>query len=385
MISFYIKEKIMNENIREKEIVKTSFLGIIGNILLVIFKAFVGIIAGSIAIVMDALNNLTDALSSLITIIGTKLSQLRPNKKHPYGYGRIEYITSSLVATLILFAGGAAIVESIKSLIEYYKTGTVPTFEVYSLIIIAVAIVIKILIGLLFKYKGKKTSSDALAASGTDALFDSILSLSTLISAIFIKYLGFYIEGYLGIVIGIFILKSGLEVMKESLSDIVGERYDKDFINEIKKEILEIDEVKGVYDLIINSYGHNRNIASVHICVRDDLKTKEIQKIERKITYLMYFKYNTIMTVGVYGEGISDEKSKNIYNNILNIIHKYQTVLQIHGFYLDDEANLLNFDLVISFDDDKPLETIEAIKKEVEGLNTGYNVFIQYDQDFSLS
>lgn len=375
----------MNENVREKEIIKTSFVGILGNVLLVTFKAIVGVLAGSIAIIMDALNNLTDALSSLITIVGTKLSQLRPNKKHPYGYGRIEYITSSLIATLILFAGGTAIIESVKSLIDYYKNKTAPTFEVYSLIIIAAAIIVKILIGLLFRSRGKKISSDALTASGTDALFDSILSLSTLVSAIFIKYLGFYVEGYLGIIIGIFILKTGFEVMKESLSDIVGERFDKEYIDSIKKEILSVDGVLGVYDLIINSYGHNKNIASVHIGVDDDLRIRDIQKIERKIGFLMYYKYNTIMTVGVYGERISDKKTKDIYEKVIDIIQNYPTVLQIHGFYLDDELNILNFDLVISFDDEKPLETIDNIKKDVEGLNTGYEVFIQYDQDFSLS
>ena len=162
----------MNENVREKEIVKTSFIGIIANIFLVGFKAFVGFISGSISIIMDAVNNLTDALSSTVTIIGTKLSNKKPNKKHPYGYGRIEYITSTLIAFLILFAGGMAVFESIKSIIDYFENGTMPEFEIYSIIIIAVAIAFKVGIGLFFRYKAKKTESDALDASGKDALFD---------------------------------------------------------------------------------------------------------------------------------------------------------------------------------------------------------------------
>ena len=374
----------MNNN-REKEIVKTSIIGIIGNFLLVAFKAFVGIIAGSISIIMDAINNFTDALSSIITIIGTKLSNKRPNKKHPYGYGRIEYITSTLIAMLILFAGVMAIYESIKSIIDYFKFGTMPQFEIYSIIIISVAIIIKILIGLFFRYKGNKIDSEALKASGLDALFDSVLSLSTLVGIIIAKYANFYIEGYLGILIGLFIIKSGFEVLKDSLSSMIGDRFDKEYISEIKTEILKINGVNGCYDLILNSYGHNKNIGSIHIGVDDKLTAKEIQAIERDITSLMYTKYNTIMTIGIYAENFSDEKTNRIYNNLINIIKKYPQVLQIHGFYIDDDKKILNYDLVISFDDENPIDTINKIREETNLLINDYRIIINYDQDFSLS
>ena len=375
----------MDEIKREKEIVRTSFVGIIGNIFLVGFKAFIGIISGSVSIIMDALNNLTDALSSIITIIGTKLSNKRPNKKHPYGYGRIEYITSTLIAFLILFAGGMAIYESIKSIIDHFQNGTMPEFETYSIIIIAAAIVVKIGIGLFFRYKAKKTESEALDASGKDALFDSILSTSTLIGMFVAKYAGFYIEGYLGIIIGLFILKSGIGVLKESLSSIIGERFDKEIVNKIKNDINQIEGVLGSYDLILNSYGHNKNIGSVHIGVKDDLSASEIQDIQREIFTLMYTKYNTIMTVGIYAENMSDEYTKAVYEGVLAIIKNYNTVLQIHGFYVDKEKKFINYDLVISFDDKEPLETIKKIKEETEEKNPEYTVIINYDQDFTLS
>ena len=375
----------MDEIKREKEIVRTSFVGIIGNIFLVGFKAFIGLISGSVSIIMDALNNLTDALSSIITIIGTKLSNKRPNKKHPYGYGRIEYITSTLIAFLILFAGGMAIYESIKSIIDHFQNGTMPEFETYSIIIIAAAIVVKIGIGLFFRYKAKKTESEALDASGKDALFDSILSTSTLIGMFVAKYAGFYIEGYLGIIIGLFILKSGIGVLKESLSSIIGERFDKEIVNKIKNDINQIEGVLGSYDLILNSYGHNKNIGSVHIGVKDDLSASEIQDIQREIFTLMYTKYNTIMTVGIYAENMSDEYTKAVYEGVLAIIKNYNTVLQIHGFYVDKEKKFINYDLVISFDDKEPLETIKKIKEETEAKNPEYTVIINYDQDFTLS
>ena len=219
----------MNEVNREKVIIKTSIIGIIGNIFLVIFKAFVGIIAGSVSIIMDAINNFTDALSSIITIIGTKLSGKKPNKKHPYGYGRIEYLTSTLIAMLILFAGGMAIYESIKSIIDYFQNWTMPSFEIYSIIIIAAAILVKVSIGLYFRHKGNKIDSEALKASGMDALFDSILSTATLVGVILAKFANLYVEGFLGILIGLFILKSGFGVLAESLSSMIGNRFDKEY------------------------------------------------------------------------------------------------------------------------------------------------------------
>ena len=374
----------MQQN-REKEIIKTSFVGIIGNILLVTFKAIVGLLANSISIIMDAINNFTDALSSIITIIGTKLSNKKPNKKHPYGYGRIEYITSTLIAMLILFAGFMAIYESINSIIDYFKNGTMPHFEIYSIIIISIAIIIKLLIGLYFRHKGNKLNSEALKASGLDALFDSILSVSTLVGIIIAKYLNIYIEGYLGILIGIFIIKSGFEVLKESLSSMIGDRFDKEYIRQIKEDIQKIDGVLGCYDLILNSYGNDKNIGSIHIGVKDDLTAKEIQLIERNISGLMYNKYNTIMTIGIYAENFSDEFTKEIYKKILDIINKYEHVLQIHGFYIDKDKKLLNYDLVISFDDINPLETISKIKNETENIINDYKIIINYDQDFSLS
>ncbi|MCR5348187.1 MAG: cation diffusion facilitator family transporter [Bacilli bacterium] len=370
---------------REKEIIKTSFIGIIGNVLLVAFKAFVGILAGSVSIIMDAVNNFTDALSSIITIVGTKLSGKRPDKKHPYGYGRIEYLTSTIIGVLILFAGGMAIYESIQSIIDHFQNGSMPSFETYSIIIIAVAIAVKVGIGIYFRLKGKKIDSDALKASGMDALFDSILSTGTLIGMLVAKFANVYVEGYIGIAIGLFILKGGFGVLKESLSSMIGDRFEREYVLQVKEEICKVDGVRGCYDLIMNSYGHNKNIGSVHIGVDANLTANEIHVIERNISALMYTKFNTIMTIGIYAENPSNEADKEKLKGILDIIKEHPTVLQIHGFYVDESAKSISYDLVVSFDDRKPEETIQEIKAETEKKNEGYMVFVQYDQDFSLS
>ena len=375
----------MDEAKRSHVIVRTSIIGILGNILLVLFKGIVGFLANSVSIIMDAINNLTDALSSVITIIGTKLSNKKADKKHPYGYGRIEYITSTLIAALILFAGGMAVYESINSIIDYYTNGTMPDYQIYSIIIISAAIVAKIVLGLYFRYQAKKVDSDNLNSSGLDALFDSVLSFGTLISLIFAMTLNFYIEGYVGILIGLFIIKSGIELIKESLSSMIGNRFERDYVLAIKKDIKEISGVSGVYDLILNSYGHNKNIASVHVALDENMTTKDIQKIEHKIASLMMDKYNTIMTVGVYAINSHDEDIIKLNECITDIIKDYKNILQFHGLYLDKETNFCNFDLVISFDEEDVFNLIKEVKEKLNKIYPNINFNINFDQDFSLS
>lgn len=374
----------MNKS-REGVILRTSFVGIGGNVLLVVFKAIVGFLSGSIAIVMDALNNLTDALSSIITICGTRFSMKKPDRKHPFGYGRVEYLTSAIIAALILFAGATAVYESIKAIIDHYQNGTMPEYSIVSLVIVAVALVIKIFLGLYFKKKAKDVDSNSLKASGNEALLDSILSAATLIAAIIVYTTNIYIEGYLGVIIGVFVVKSGVEALVESLSSILGERYDYEFIQEIKKEIKAIDGVNGVYDLILNSYGPNKHVGSVHIAVKDSLTATEIQRIEKDITLLMYTKYQTIMTTGIYAENENTPFSKEVKDKVLQVIKEYSHILQMHGFYIDEDKKFVNFDLVIDFKDDKADEHVQEIKEKLESIYEGYSFVINNDTDFSLT
>ena len=207
---------------RNKIIVKTSFLGIAVNIILVIFKATIGFLANSIAIILDAVNNLTDVLSSVITIIGTKFANKAPDKKHPYGHGRIEYFTSVIIGVIVLLAGITAAKESIEKIINPEQS----EYSIISLIIIEVAVLVKFFFGRYVKKVGKNVNSQSLVASGQDALMDSILSLTTLIAAIINFIWHFGLEGYLGIVISVFIVKSAIEILKTAVDSMLGERAD---------------------------------------------------------------------------------------------------------------------------------------------------------------
>ena len=239
---------------RSKIIVRTSIIGILVNILLAAFKAVVGLLSNSIAIVLDAVNNLSDALSSVVTILGTKLANRRPDKKHPLGHGRIEYLSAMIVSALVIYAGITAMVESVKKLIHPQT----PDYSMTALIIVGAAVLAKILLGQYVKRTGIRVNSGALTASGQDAFFDAVLSFVVLVSAIIYIATGFSLEAYVSIAISVFIIKAGLEMLLETVDEILGKRVDADYLGQIKQTICEHPMVSGAYGLILHSYGPDR-------------------------------------------------------------------------------------------------------------------------------
>ena len=362
---------------REKTIVKTSIIGILTNVLLVGFKAFVGLMSNSIAIILDAVNNLSDALSSVVTIIGAKLGAKQPDKKHPLGYGRIEYLSSMIVAALVLYAGITSLVESIKKIIrpEAAEYGTV------TLVIISVAIAVKLILGLYVKKQGKKVNSGALVASGSDAMFDAILSASVLASAIVYLIWGVSLEAYVGVVIAGFIIKAGVEMMIETLNDIIGKREDAETTKELKQIICEEESVLGAYDVTLFNYGPNRNYGSVHVELPDTLTVDDVDRITRKIQVDVYQKTGVILTgIGVYSYNTSNDEAAQMRNKVQETVLSHEWALQMHGFYADTEKKTARFDVVMSFDVDRK-EALETMYKEISGMYPDYEIVIVPDVD----
>jgi cation diffusion facilitator family transporter len=338
---------------------------------------------------LDALNNLTDALSSIITIIGTKLSGKKPDKKHPYGYGRIEYLTSVIIAALILFAGASAIYDSVKGIIEFWQTPEAeraalnPNYPFYTLIIIGVAVLVKIFLGLFFRKRGKSLSSENLVASGTDALFDSVLSLSTLIAALITYFSGVSIENYLGIVIGCFIVKTGIEILLSALSSIIGQRAEGEETKKLRDIILSEPAVRGVYDIIINKYGPSRIIASAHIEVDDGLTAKDLHRITRRLTALAYKESHVILTLGIYASNDSSNENKKMKDLLFSLVKEHPEILQCHGFYVDEEHKAVSFDLIYDFECKNPMEITGSIEKKLQESFPEFTFYPILDSDFS--
>lgn len=364
---------------REKIIVKTSIVGIITNVLLAAFKASVGLLSNSIAIILDAVNNLSDALSSVITIIGAKLAGKQPNKKHPLGYGRIEYLSSMLVSALVLYAGITALIESIKKIIHPEEA----SYSTLTLVILVVAIIVKLVLGKYVKTKGQQVNSGALIASGSDASFDAILSASVLASAIIFLCFKISLEAYVGVAISIVIIKAGVGMLKETLNDILGQRPESQIVKQVKEIIQKEPLVHGVYDVLINNYGPNKNYASLHIELDDTLTVAQVDELTRKIENEVFHKTGIILTgVGVYAYNTASEEIAHIRNTIQEIVLSHDWALQMHGLYVDTAKKKLQFDVVLSFDVERK-EALATLTQEVQAEYPDYIVQITLDVDIA--
>ena len=365
---------------RNKVIIRTSIIGIAANLFLAGFKAVVGILSSSIAIVLDAVNNLSDVLSSVITIIGTKLAGKKPDRKHPYGHGRIEYISALTIALIILYAGITSLIESVKKIIH----PKIPDYSAAALIIVAAAVIVKIVLGLYVKKTGQKVNSAALIGSGTDALTDSVISFSTLVAAVIFIVTGVSLEAWLGAVISVVIIKAGIGMLRESLSDIIGQRVDSSVSKEVKRTICFFPEVQGAYDLVLHSYGPDHLIGSVHIEVPDTMTVSSLDKLERKITDKVLEEHSIILAgISVYSMNTDSGKANDMYKEIRRRVMSHEQVLQKHGFFLDEETKSLKFDIIIDFAANDAKALYNEICEEISSLYPDYEVSIVLDLDVS--
>jgi len=268
-----------NSDFRTKKIIQTSIAGIVTNILLAVFKAVIGIMTNSIAIVLDAVNNASDVASSVVTIAGTKLSKKEPDKEHPFGHGRIEYLSAMIIAVIILYAGITSAIEAVKKII----TPDIPSYSTVPLIIVAVAVVVKVVLGRYVKTVGVMVKSDSLINSGADASMDAVISAATLVAAIIYLNFNISVEAYLGVIISIFIIKAGIDMLRETLSHILGEAPDSKLAQKITETVMEFPEVTGAYDLVLHDYGPDVYQGSLHIEIPDIYTADRIDMLTRKI------------------------------------------------------------------------------------------------------
>ena len=368
------------QNNRDKIIIRTSIIGIIANAFLAGFKAVVGLATNSVAIIMDAVNNLSDAASSVITIIGTKLAGKAPDRKHPFGYGRIEYLSSMVISLIVLYAGVTALVESIKKII----TPDTPDYGTASLIIVGVAVLVKIVLGRYVKSVGKSVNSDSLMNSGDDAVLDSVISASTLVAAAIYLIFDVSLEAWLGALISLVIIKAGFEMLKEMLSKILGERVDAQLARDLKSTISEYEDVNGVYDLVLHNYGPDSYNGSVHIEVPDTLSADDLDKLLRKIQVRIYKEHKVILTaIGVYSYNTKDPEAVKARETVGEIVKKEEYVLQMHGFYIDKVEKTIRFDIVVSFDAVDRNAVYRNVCEKVQEVYPDYTLQVAMDTDFS--
>lgn len=365
---------------RERAIVRTSIIGIAANVLLAVFKAAIGLMSNSIAIVMDAVNNISDAGSSLITIIGTKLAGREPDKKHPFGYGRIEYLSAMIISLIVLYAGITSLTESVKKIIA----PDTPDYSTVSLIIVGAAVAVKIILGRYVKAVGKKVNSTSLINSGEDATLDSIISASTLVAAAIFLIFGISLEAWLGAIISLLIIKAGFEMLKETVSQILGERNDPNLAKSIKETVTSYPEVHGAYDLVLNNYGPDSWNGSIHIEVPDTFSANQLDQLIRSIQEKVYLEHNVILTaIGVYSVNTKDKDIIDAQKHVREKVFAHPHILQMHGFYMDKANKTMRFDIVISFDAKDRKAVYKDILTEIQNEYPDYKLQIAMDTDFA--
>lgn len=384
LIKLFIKDpdNTRDPSVREKYGTLAGGVGIVSNLILCTFKILAGLIFGSIAVLADGINNLADAASSLITFLGFKLAGKPADKDHPYGHGRSEYMAGLAVSVMVEAIG----LSLFKSSIEKTLHPEPVDFSILTIVVLAAAILIKLWQTSFNVSIGKKISSEALLATAADSRNDVISTSAVLLSTIVGKLGGFNPDGPVGILVALFIIKAGWELLTEAVSPIIGQAPDPEIVEELHKEIMAFDGVLGTHDLIIHDYGPGRMFASVHVEVdasRDIMETHdEIDCIEVAIYKKMGIMLTCHMDPLVLGDPLTDkvnEQLKEITAKIPDIIN-FHDVRVVPGH---THTNVV-FDIVLAFNSKlTPAECKEMLQEELSKCNPLYVSVITIDRAMS--
>ncbi len=367
---------------RFKDIIVTSVIGIFVNVLLGVIKIIVGTVANSVAVISDAINNFGDSLSSLVTIIAMAISGRGATRKHPFGFGRIEYFSSVVISVLILVTGGEFLIESVKKILHPEATAYTPV----TLVLLIVAIVAKILLGLYTKRSGTKLNSPNLIASGQDALSDAIITGVTLLAAVVsLIWPGLHIDGWVGAVVSIFVIKAGLEILLDVISKLLGERPSIELADKIMEEILNTDGVHGAYDLILHNYGPNVFIGDVNIELEDTMTIEEAYVITKPLNVKLLREYGVFMYFGFYSVNTTDPEIVAMREFLYNHALCMKDILQIHAFYVNKERKFMSFDVVFDFDCKDQYAVEQELRRILKEQYPDYRVEMLPDKDYTLS
>lgn len=383
LFKLFIKDynNVSDPHVREKYGVLGSISGIALNVILCIIKICIAILSMSVSILTDAFNNLSDALSSIITLIGFKMSSKPADKQHPFGHGRIEYISSLFVAVFILYMG----IELAKSSFEKIISAEPIIFSYVSLTILTISILIKLWMFLFYRQIGQKISSQSIIAASKDSLSDCVATTAVLIGMILFKITEYSFDGYIGLIVAAFILYTGYQTIRDSLSPLLGQPPSEELVKQIKDLVMSHDGVIGMHDLIIHNYGPTRFMLSLHAEVSADddvIKLHDtIDLIEKKLCE----KYKCDAVIHLDPIETNNALIFQMRAVVENIIYKIDARLSIHDFRLvtgPTHTNLI-FDLVVPYDFKISDELITSqIQEEVRALDSSYFTVINIDKNY---
>lgn len=374
-------QNVENPSVRASYGKSAGILGIIANVFLFAIKLFAGIITGSIAIIADAINNLTDFLTSIITLVGFKLSNAPADKEHPFGHARIEYITALLVSIFILTIG----IEVGRTGIDKIINGSTTTFTITACIILAVSILTKLLLSIIFKDLGKSINSEALFAMSQDSRNDTISTFIILLSAIVSMKFNIYIDGYLSVAIAILIIISAISLIKSTISPLLGEPPKKEFIQQIEKKILSYDGIMGIHDLVVHNYGPLKTYATVHIEVDAKVDVMISHELSDNIERDFSKDLNVFLVCHLDPIVTDDEETNMLKEKITKLLIGFDNRLNLHDFRLVHGVNHSNiiFDVLIPYDTKYDEDSIKyLVDEELKKYDKKYFAVIEFDRSF---
>lgn len=360
------KDKYTDKEIRLRIGYMASILGIVVNIVLSIAKLIIGFMISSIGVIADGFNNIMDSTSSVITLVGFKLSSMPPDKEHPYGHGRLEYISALIVAFLVMLVGFQFIMSSA----EKIKNPTPVKFQLIPFLILLSSILFKIWLSIFNKRVGDEINSKSLKASGIDAMGDVLTTSVVVVSIVLSQFTRLPIDGIIGVVVSLLIIYAGYNLAKETISPLIGEAPSKDLIRSINKEVMSYDYITGVHDLVIHNYGENKTMATIDAefpANIDIMKVhEEITKAEREIGA----KYNLTLVISMEPLGEESKERYELRNEIKHIIKENPLYLSMHDFNIieEDDIEIAEFHIVVDGGKIQKDENEETIKEDIEQI-----------------
>lgn len=374
-------ENVNDAEVRERYGSVFSIFSIICNIVMVIFKLIISFITNSVSIRADAFNNLSDVGSNLATLFGFMLSNKHPDSDHPYGHGRMEYVSGMVVSFLILLMGFEAAKESFIKIIHPEEV----SFSYVAIIVLIGSILIKLLMAYVNKTAGKTIDSEALNAAGQDSVNDSMVTGATLVCLIIYKITSFNIDAYVGLIASILVLKSGIEIFTDVLDTILGKAPDPELIKEIENTIVAHDEIIGIHDLMLHDYGPSQKFMSLHAEVDADVPSIVTHDAIDNIELEILEKYKILTTIHMDPIDTKDTLTNNLKEKVKDIVLGINSEYNIHDFRTvsgPTHTNLV-FDVLLPASDNSDTEVLrKTISEQVAKIDGSYRCVINFDHSF---
>lgn len=389
MIKFLIRtfvknyEKTDDKKVRESYSVLGGVLGGICNLFLFAVKLFIGMTMKSIAIMSDAFNNLSDMGSCCVAVIGAKLSNRRPDREHPYGHGRLEYISSLIVAFLIMLVG----FELFKSSFDKILHPEEITFSLPMMIILALSLLVKLWMYFVYTYIGKTIDSTVMRATARDSVNDVISTSAVIIATTIGYFLPFSIDGYIGVIVAVYIMYGGFDLTRETIGLLLGTPPSPELIQQITDEVTKADEISGIHDLIVHDYGPGRKFASVHAEIPENSNIVHAHEVIDEVERDVSEKLGIMLVIHMDPVADKDEVVIGLKKLVLETAKGIDESITIHDFRITNGDKKINaiFDMVIrdNFDENERKKIVDELKKRVAEKDPRLNLIVTIDEVYS--